>query len=150
MFSNPSLTTRVAVGKAVGFAIGLLGLVAMPYVWPEADWMIRFGVLCWYGTMGAVIGLVGVYTQHPVLHFPTPWYFRASIVGAWMNFVLVLFAHDTLQAMLVSLFGPESFWTSPFWFVLEGAIVGLIIGFLATRLGGEGPQTVAPRAEIAS
>ena len=32
--------------------------------------------------------------------------------------------------------------TSPFWFVLEGAFVGLIIGFVATRLGGEGPQTV--------
>jgi hypothetical protein len=32
--------------------------------------------------------------------------------------------------------------TSPFWFVLEGAIVGLIMGYFATRFGGEGEETV--------
>lgn len=31
---------------------------------------------------------------------------------------------------------------SPFWFVLEGAVIGLIIGFFATRFGGEGAETV--------
>jgi len=31
---------------------------------------------------------------------------------------------------------------SPFWFTLEGALVGLIIGFFATRFGGEGKETV--------
>jgi hypothetical protein len=28
--------------------------------------------------------------------------------------------------------------SSPFWFVLEGAVVGLLIDYLATRHGGEG------------
>ena len=32
--------------------------------------------------------------------------------------------------------------TSPFWFALEGALIGLLIGYLATRYGGEGPETV--------
>ena len=71
-----------------------------------------------------------------------PWWLRATAVGAWMNFVLVFFAYDTMQAILVSMFGPGSALTSPFWFVLEGALVGAIIGFLATRIGGEGPEAV--------
>ena len=31
---------------------------------------------------------------------------------------------------------------SPFWFTLEGALVGLLIGYAATRFGGEGKETV--------
>jgi len=32
--------------------------------------------------------------------------------------------------------------SSPFWFTSEGAILGLIIGYFATRFGGEGEETV--------
>ena len=65
-----------------------------------------------------------------------------------MNFVLTFFAYDTLAAAMVSLFGPEGILSSPFWFVAEGAIVGLVIGFAATRFGGEGPETVAHTAAV--
>jgi hypothetical protein len=30
---------------------------------------------------------------------------------------------------------------NPFWFAAEGALVGLVIGYLATWFGGEGPET---------
>jgi len=30
MFENPSLVTRIAVGKLVGMALGLVGLMAIP------------------------------------------------------------------------------------------------------------------------
>lgn len=142
MFSNPSLITRIAVGKAVGFAIGLVGFLTLPYFWPEADWLLRWGILLWYTTVGAVIGMFGVYTKHPILKLPMPWWLRAPVIGAWMNFVLVFFAYEKMQAMLLSMFGAQSRLTSPFWFVLEGALVGLIVGYLATRIGGEGPETV--------
>ena len=142
MFSNPSLMTRIAVGKAVGLVVGLVGFLSVPYVWPEADWLLRWGVLLWYPTVGAVIGMFGVYTEHPVLKLPMHWWMRATIIGSWMNFVLVFFAYEKMQAMLTSMFGAESWLTSPFWFVLEGALVGLLIGFLATRIGGEGPETL--------
>jgi hypothetical protein len=59
-----------------------------------------------------------------------------------MNFVLTFFAYDTMAAMLVSVFGEDGILQSPFWFTAEGAIVGLVIGYFATRFGGEGKATV--------
>ncbi len=47
MFGNPSLVTRIAIGKGVGFAIGLAGFLMLPLFAPEAGWLIRWGVLLW-------------------------------------------------------------------------------------------------------
>jgi hypothetical protein len=143
MFENPSLITRIAVGKLVGMVLGLVGLMTIPYLWPDLGWMERIGFLLWYTTVGGVIGMFGVMNWHPILRMPLPWWFRSTLVGAWMNFVLTLFIYDVLSVMLVDLLGAESPFRSPFWFVVEGAIVGLIIGYFVTWLGGEGPETVA-------
>ena len=59
-----------------------------------------------------------------------------------MNFVLTFFASDTMAAMLVAMFGENGIMQSPFWFTVEGAIIGLVIGYFATRFGGEGSGTV--------
>lgn len=142
MFENPSLITRIAVGKGVGFLIGLLGLITLPYFAADASWSLRWGILFWYTTLGAIIGVFGVFNWHPILKLPMPWWVRAPIVGAWMNFVLTLIAYDTLAAVMVSMFGDHGIMLSPYWFVAEGAVVGLLIGFLATRFGGEGVKTV--------
>lgn len=143
MLKKPSLVRRVAVGKGVGFLIGFIGFLALPYSWPEASIELQLGVLFWYATVGAIIGMVGVWNRHPVLNFPMPWFVRAPIVGAWMNFVLMLFAEAQFRAMLIGMFGADSPLASPYWFVLEGALVGLLIGWLATRIGGEGAETVS-------
>jgi len=142
MFGNPSLMTRIAIGKSIGFLFGLVGFIMLPYFLPEAGWLIRWGILLWYTTLGAVIGVFGVITYHPVLKLPMPWWFRAPLMGAWMNFVLTFFAYDVMQAMMTSTFGDDGVLSSPFWFTAEGAIVGLVIGFFATRYGGEGKETV--------
>ena len=142
MFSNPSLITRIAIGKLVGFAIGVLGFFMIPSFFGETDLMIRLGFLFWYATVGAFIGVFGVLTWHPILKLPMPWWFRSVWIGAWMNFVLTLFIYDRLQSYMATLFDENGMISSPFWFVLEGALVGLIIGFLATRFGGEGKETI--------
>lgn len=143
MFAKPSLVGRVAVGKGVGFLIGLAGFLMLPFLWAEADFQFRLGILFWYTTVGAVIGMVGVWSRHPVLDFPMPWYVRAPIVGAWMNFVLTLFAEAQFRAILAAMLGPDSALASPYWFVLEGALVGALIGWLATRICGEGAKSAA-------
>jgi len=142
MFENPSLITRIAIGKAIGFLFGLVGFILLPYFLPDAGWLFRWGILLWYTTLGAIIGVFGVFTYHPILKLPFPWWFRASLLGAWMNFVLTFFAFDSMQAMMLSLFGEDGMLTSPFWFTAEGAIIGLIMGYFATRFGGEGKVTV--------
>ena len=142
MFENPSLVTRIAIGKLIGFALGLIGLAVIPILWPDSGWMERIGFLFWYTTVGAFIGVIGVFTWHPILKLPMPWWFRSTLIGAWMNFVLTLFIYDRLAEMMLELMGENGLFMSPFWFVAEGAIVGLVIGYFATRFGGEGPETV--------
>ncbi len=142
MFENPSLITRIAVGKAIGIVVGLIGLITLPYFAPEAGWLFRIGILLWYATLGAIIGVFGVFTWHPVLKLPMPWWFRAPFIGAWMNFVLTFFAYDVMKEMLVAGFGAGSVLASPWWFTPEGAVFGLIVGYAATKLGGEGRESV--------
>ena len=142
MFENPSLITRIAIGKAIGFALGLIGLIVIQTLWPDSSWMERLAFLFWYSTMGAFIGVFGVLDWHPILRLPMPWWFRSSLIGGWMNFVLTLFIYDRLAVMMIEAFGTNGLFLSPFWFVLEGVILGLVIGYFATRFGGEGSETL--------
>jgi len=142
MFEKPSLMMRIAIGKGIGFVFGLAGFILLPSFMPDASGLLRWGILFWYPTVGAFIGVFGVVTYHPVLKLPMPWWFRSSLIGAWMNFVLVFFAYDAMSNMMLALFGDSGAVSSPFWFVAEGAIIGLVIGYFATRFGGEGKETV--------
>ena len=142
MFERPSLMARVAAAKTVGFAIGLAGLILMPVFLPEAGWLPRIGIVLWYTTVGAFIGLAGAFTLHPILKLPMPWWFRDPCIGAWMNFVLAFFAWDMIGEAMEHTFGPDGIIQSPFWVTLEGAVVGLVIGYVAFRFGGEGKETV--------
>ena len=45
-------------------------------------------------------------------------------------------------------FGADGPLASLFWFTAEGAIVGLIMGYFATRFGGEGRETVARAGSV--
>jgi hypothetical protein len=141
MFAKPSLMTRIIVGKTVGFVVGLLGFLVLPYLMPDAGLLLRVGVLFWYTTLGAIIAVFGVFNWHPIFKIPMPWWLFAPIVGAWMNFVLALIAYDTLETVMLAMFGPDGALRSPFWICAEGAVVGLVIGYFATRFGGEGPAT---------
>ena len=138
-FEKPSLITRIAIGKAIGLVIGLIGALGVPAFFPQIDVMTRIGILLWYPTMGAFIGVFGVVTHHPVLNLPLPWWVRAPLIGAWMNLVLVFFAHEVMAGVLAGMTGTT---VSPFWFVVEGALVGALMGYLATRFGGEGPASL--------
>jgi len=137
-----SLMTRIVIGKSIGFAVGLIGFTMLPFMLPDSGWLLRWGLLFWYTTVGAFIGVFGVFTWHPILKLPMPWWFRAPMIGGWMNFVLTFFAYDTLQALIVYNLGEDGIISSPFWIVVEGMLVGLLIGYFATRFGGEGKGIV--------
>ena len=83
MFENPSLVTRIAIGKAIGFALGLVGLFVIPLLWPDSGWMERIAFLFWYTTVGAFVGVIGVFNWHPILHLPMRWWFRSTLLPPW-------------------------------------------------------------------
>ena len=142
MTDHPSIIVRITIGKAIGFIIGLAGFIILPSLAPEVSSQLRWGILLWYTTLGAIIGVFGIFSRHPVLMIPMPWWVRAPIIGGWMNFVLTFFAYDQMETVLVAIFGAGSPLTMPLWFVVEGAVVGAVIGGIATRIAGEGPETV--------
>jgi hypothetical protein len=142
MFGNPSLFTRIAIGKTVGLIVGLIGFILIPIISPDLDPSLRWGVLLWYTSLGAFVGVFGVFTWHPIVKMPMPWWIRGVFVGAWMNFVLTFFAHEAMVTVMGDMFGPDAWLQSPFWFALEGAAFGLLVDYLATRYGGEGKVTV--------
>ena len=142
MFGNPSLMTRIAIGKGIGFVVGIFTFILLPSVLPDGSALFRWGILFWLVTVGAIIGVFGVFTWNPILKLPMPWWARSAAIGAWMTFVLILVAYDDMQAIMLHTFGQDGIMSSPFWTVIDGAILGLIIGFFATRFGGEGKETV--------
>jgi hypothetical protein len=142
MARNASLVTRIAVGKTIGLIVGLVGFFMLPALYPDVSWQLRWGVVLWYVTVGAVVGMAGVFTHHPVLMLPMPWWVRAPLIGAWMNFVLTFFAYREMTEVMTRVFGPDGTLSSPFWFVAEGAIIAAIMGYCATRVAGEGRETV--------
>lgn len=142
MLKKPSLITRIAIGKLTGFSIALIGAVILRLMIPEFPLMFCVGIVLWYATLGAMIGVFGIFTHHPIFKFRLPWWLRSSIIGAWMNFVLTLIAYDKLQEIIILVMGHDSFLRSPFWFVAEGIAMGLIIGYFVTKFGGEGKETI--------
>lgn len=44
MFKNPSLVTRIAIGKLLGFIIGLIAFFTLPHMLPEIYQMLRWGI----------------------------------------------------------------------------------------------------------
>jgi len=142
MFGNPSIFTRITIGKGIGFIFGMIGLLSLPYFLPDVGWHFRWGILLWYITFGALIGLAGVITTCPFSNISMSWWLRSMMAGAWLNFVLTFFAYDEMSAMMIALFGVGGVLSSPYWFVLEGVLIGLLIDYFATRFGGEGKETL--------
>lgn len=141
--TKPSLSLRIGLGKLFGLAIGLAAFLLLPLLAPETSMMFRWGILFWYTTLGAIIGVFGVYSEHPILGIPLPWWLRATAIGAWMNLVLTMLVYEELNSIMATLGNiGMSADLSPFWFVAEGAIVGFILGLLITKLAGEGPKTL--------
>jgi len=138
MLKKPSIVTRIFIGKSIGLLIGLIAFFMIPTMMPEASPLLHWGVLLWYITFGAIIGLFGLLDWHPILKFKLQWWMRGIILGGWLNFVLTFFAHEPMKNLLDTLFGLNSTLDTPLLFVLEGMLFGSLIDYAATQLGGEG------------
>jgi len=138
---NAYILKRVGTAKAIGLVIGLAGFLMIPSVWPSETMWLRIGILMWYTTFGAVIGVLGLFDDHPLLKFRMRFWFRGPVFGAWLNLVLAFLMHDKLAVLIPQVGGILAGLKSPFWIVLEGAVLGLLIDGITTRVAGEGWPT---------
>ncbi len=138
MDTNSYLLKRVGSAKMIGMVIGLAGFLMIPSIWPNESVWLRIGILLWYTTFGAIIGIMGIFDRHPLLKCRLPFWFRGPVFGAWLNLVLAFLMHDKLMVLMPQLEGILAGFKSPFWIVAEGAAAGLIIDAIATKFAGEG------------
>lgn len=135
-----SFVTRFAVAVMAGLLLGILGLALLPIFKPDLDPMVRWGFFLWYPTLGVVIALAGSATTGDSLAVALPWWLRAAGIGGWMNFVVTLLAPGMMRDVMLAIFGAGGYLASPFWFVADGAVAGLLIGYLVMRFSGEGRE----------
>ncbi|MEL6978842.1 MAG: hypothetical protein AAGM38_09210 [Pseudomonadota bacterium] len=134
---SASLTWRIGVGKLIGLLIGAGAFALIGAYAPQSPEALRWGALFWFLTLGAVIGMAGLYTAHPVLRVPLPWWVRAPFIGAWMHLVLGLIAAAPLTALSGAAAGAEmSAFAAILWFVAIGAVSAFVIDAGATAIGG--------------
>jgi len=143
MMTNPSLITRIGTGKLAGALLSIGGVLVFARMVPDVTPKFQIAIVLWYVTMGAFVGFFGVYTTYPILKLRLSWWIRGPWLGAWMNLVLVLFIYDQVSVYLTQAFGADSALNSPWWLVAEGAIMGLVLDFLCTKIGGDGGECVS-------
>ena len=128
---DSSAATRMALGIMVGALIGLGGFVLLPALIEKPDLWLRWGLLLWHPTLGAVIAGLADHAPPSV-----PRWGAGALVGGWMSTVLTFFAHDQMRVFLQAV-GDGAAFTSPFWFVLAGVLVGALVGLAIERFGAE-------------
>lgn len=139
MFSKHSITGRIVVGKMVGLIVGVLALITFPLIPVENSVEFKIGFLLLTVTMGAMIGFVGIYKHHPL--FPSiamPWWLRGPSVGMFFFLMLVLLAKDEILPFMSLDVVAWTGLTSPYWALIDGAVLGGLMGYIATKICGEG------------
>lgn len=128
---------RVMLGEAAGFLVGLAIVVFIQTLIPGML-LFQIGLVAWFVTFGAVIGLLGFYDHVPFLDFHLPLWLRGTGTGAWFGLVLALLAYDSLEALFAQMLWLPVL-SSPWWVVPEMMVWGLLIDFAVSRVVGKTP-----------
>ena len=140
MFKLRSVTGRIAIGKMIGLVVGIVVLLLSPQFGFPIWSTFGLGTLIMFVMMGVMIGFMGQFDRHPVLDFKMNWCMRGAMVGGMFMLMYVLLSYanieTVMQSGLVSWMGLES----PFWALLDGIVMGIIMAYFETKYAGEGPD----------
>lgn len=133
-----SVTNRIIIGKLIGFVAGVLTWLILSLMGATLDLKFGLGLVLFYILTGAIIGFMGMFERHPVLKFKTPWWLHGITMGLAMHLILILVSYDQFALMMQEM----GIWgmVSPWWALIDGAILGLIMAFAATKFAGEGKK----------
>ncbi len=131
-----SVTNRIIIGKSIGFVVGGLVFFLFPMFGIALDMKFGLGLWLFYILMGVLTGLMGIMDHHPMFKFKMPFWFRGIVIGLSMHLMLILVTYDQMAALTVAfdVFGMQA----PWWCLIDGAILGLIMGWVETKFAGEG------------
>jgi len=139
MFKLHSISGRIFVGKMIGLIAGAATLLLLPLISIETSLEFQIGFVLLMVVMGAMIGFIGIFKEHPL--FPgikMPWWLRGPSIGILFFLILVLLAKDDLEPFMSLDIITWTGLTSPYWAMLDGAILGGLMGYLITKICGEG------------
>jgi hypothetical protein len=125
--------TAVPLGIIAGLVCVTLVSQNMPEIWAW-DNMLLWTLFSDRVLIGLVVFLAGTFTSHPILGFKLHSWLRGAAMGALVSLPIAFGAlvdPSTLPAEITATF---VFWAT----VGSGAIYGLIIDLIATKIGGEG------------
>jgi hypothetical protein len=138
MIKLHSVASRIIIGKIIGLIIGIVAMLSLPLFDIPIMSMFGLGTLIMFVLMGALTGFMGIFDRHPMIDFKMPWWFRGPLVGATFLLMYVLFTYDTMELMMQSSLVSWIGLKSPFWAILDGIFIGGLMGFVETKLAGEG------------
>ena len=140
MFQLHSVTGRILIGKIIGIVLGIAVMLVLPSFNIPILSMFGLGTLLMFALMGSLIGFCGQFDRHPAIDFAMPWWVRGGLVGAAFMLMYILFTYDTLEVVMQSSLVSWTGLSSPFWALIDGVFIGGIMGFIETKVAGEGPD----------
>ncbi len=140
MFSKPSLLRRNMAAKLLGLGFGLLCLYLINWLNLNVSYVVQFGLVLWSITLGGLVALIGIINHHPLLRASMPGWFSGGFICGWMNLLLWLIGGDSLTSIGQGIFPTLGSLILGFGFVAIGVVFGIIAGFFAKLIGGEGPE----------
>ena len=138
MFQIKSVTGRIFIGKMIGLVIGIIVLLVLPTIGFAPFSLFGLGTLLMFVIMGAMIGFAGQFDRHPAFNFKMPWWVRGSSIGFMFMLMYILLAYPSIEIVIQSNLVSWIGLSSPFWTLLDGIIIGMIMGLLETKIAGEG------------
>lgn len=130
------MVSRLSTALAVALCIALLD------IWlsggqVEGVWDIH-GPMFWFMllnrlSIGFFVAIVGIVTVHPLFGFKM-FPIRGAFVGIWIS----------LPMAASIFFEPTAVWSTFWMIVLSGAVYGMIIDSVATKVAGQGKKLLHP------
>jgi peptidoglycan/LPS O-acetylase OafA/YrhL len=126
------------IGIFTGLVLGMLTIIILPMLGMPGLSMFGYGIVLLYVLMGVMIGLMGRFERHPFLGFQLHWWMRGPAIGMVFMIVLVLLGYEEISVIMESSLVSWTGLTSPWWGLLDGIFYGGLMGYLETKIAGDG------------
>jgi len=115
----------------LGLILGGLSYVIFSATAPQSG-IFLFGLV----TLGALIGMLGLYQNIPFMSVPISVWLIGGGCGAWMGRLLVLVADGAVAQLNAETLWLSGIFESPWWLVPELAFWRAMIDMIVTRVFG--------------